>query len=116
LIDLSFGLAEKNNWSETVEERTPNWSADDTAKLLHRYLIEKGPVSKLCEQAQLAPSMFHRWQELWFLNAPLALQGNRSPERNLDQRRIEKLERQNDEVLADLMAEHVRLKKELGEL
>jgi hypothetical protein len=36
-----------------------------------------------------------------------------------DQQRIEKLEkriRQKDEVLAELMAEHVALKKELGEL
>jgi len=54
-----------------------------------------------------------------FLNAASALQGNRSPERNQEQQRIEKLEkkiRQKDEVLAELMAEHVALKKELGEL
>jgi hypothetical protein len=49
-----------------------------------------------------------------FLNATLALQGNRSPERNQEQQRIEKLEkkiRQKDEVLAELMAEHVALEK-----
>jgi hypothetical protein len=36
-----------------------------------------------------------------------------------EQQRIEKLEgkiRQKDEVLAELMAEHLELKKELGEL
>ena len=41
------------------------------------------------------------------------------PERGQDQQRIEKLEqkiRQKDEVLAELMAEHISLKKELGEL
>ena len=54
-----------------------------------------------------------------FVNAALALEGNRKPERRLDQARIEKLEqkiRQKDEVLAELMAEHISLKKELGEL
>jgi len=48
----------------------------------------------------------------------LALEGKR-PERNQDQQRIEKLEnkiRQKDEVLAELMAEHISLKKEFGEL
>ena len=54
-----------------------------------------------------------------FGNAALALEGNRRPERGQDQQRIEKLEhkiRQKDEVLAELMAEHISLKKELGEL
>jgi len=98
-----------------------HWSAEEKTKLLRRHLIEKVPVSKICEEAQLAPSMFYRWQEQLFLNAALALEGkrSRSPERNKEQQRIEKLEqkiRQKDEVLAELMAEHVSLKKELGEL
>jgi transposase len=102
-----------------LKKERRHWSADEKAKLLRRHLIEKVPVSRICEESQLAPSMFHRWQEQLFLNAPLALQGNRSPERNQDHQRIEKLEkkiRQKDEVLAELMAEHVALKKELGEL
>src|SRR5690242_19745608 len=60
--------------------------------------------------------MFHRWKEQLFQNAALALGGKR-PERNQDQQRIEKLEskiRQKDEVLAELMAEHISLEKELG--
>ncbi len=95
-----------------------HWSAEEKTKLLRRHLIERIPVSKICEEAQVAPSMFHRWQEQLFLNAALALEGKR-PERNQDQQRIEKLEskiRQKDEVLAELMVEHVALKKELGEL
>jgi hypothetical protein len=54
-----------------------------------------------------------------FLNAALALEGKRAPERHQDQQRIDKLEqkiRQKDEVLVELMAEHIALKKELGEL
>jgi transposase len=50
-------------------------------------------------------------------NAALALEGKR-PERDQNQR-VEKLEqklRQKDEVLAELMVEHLTLKKELGEL
>jgi hypothetical protein len=42
----------------------------------------------------------------------------RAPERNQDQQRIERLEQkiqQKNEILAELMAEHVALKKELGE-
>jgi len=103
-----------------LKKERRHFSADDKAKLLRRHLIEKIPVSRICEESQLAPSLFHhRWQEQLFLNAASALQSNRSPERNQEQQRIEKLEkkiRQKDEVLAELMAEHVALKKELGEL
>jgi len=101
-----------------VKRERRHWSADDKIKLLRRHLIENVPISKICEDASLAPSLFHRWQEQLFQNAALALEGRR-PERSQDQQRIEKLEskiRQKDEVLAELMAEHISLKKEFGEL
>jgi transposase-like protein len=96
-----------------------HWSSEDKIKLLRRHLIEKVPISIICGEERLAPSLFHRWQEQLFGNAALALEGNRRAERDQDQQRIEKLEqkiRQKDEVLAELMAEHISLKKELGEL
>jgi transposase len=100
----------------TKERR--HWSAEEKTKLLRRHLIEKIPISKICDEMRLAPSLFHRWQEQLFLNAALALTDKRAPERNQEQQRIEKLEQkiqQKNEVLAELMAEHVALKKELGE-
>lgn len=101
----------------TKERR--HWSAEEKTRLLRRHLIEKIPISKICEEERLAPSMYHRWQEQLFQNAGLALAGKQAPERGKEQQRIEKLEqkiRQKDEVLAELMVEHVALKKELGEL
>jgi len=102
-----------------VGKERRHWTVNEKIKLLRRHLIEKVAVSTICDEAQLAPSVFHRWQEQLFGNAALALEGNRRPERGKDQQRIEKLEskiRQKDEVLAELMAEHISLKKELGEL
>ena len=67
----------------------------------------------------MAPSLFHRWQEQLFGNAALALEGMRRPALGQDQQRIEKLKpkiRQKDEVLAELTAKHISLRKELGEL
>lgn len=94
------------------------WKTEDKVKALRKHLIEKVTVSKICDEMDLAPSQYHRWQEQLFLNATLALEGKR-PERNQDQKKVEKLEqkiRQKDEVLAELLAEHIALKKELGEL
>ncbi len=101
-----------------MKKERRHWSAEEKTGLLRRHLIERVPISKICEEAGLAPTLFHRWQEQLFGNATLALEARR-PERRQDQQRIEKLEakiRQKDEVLAELMAEHVALKKEFGEL
>jgi len=68
-----------------------HWSAQEKVKLLRRHLIEKVPVSKICEEARLSPSQYHRWQELLFANAALALGEKRVAERSQDQR-VEKLE------------------------
>ena len=102
-----------------MSKQRRHWTTEEKIKLLRRHLIEKVPISAICDEARLAPSVFHRWQEQLFVNAALALEGNRRPERGPDQQRIEKLEhkvRQKDEVLAELMVEHIALKKELGEL
>lgn len=96
----------------TKERR--HWSAEEKTKLLRRHLIEKLPIAKICEEAKLAPSLFHKWQEQLFMNAPVALADRRAPDRSQDQQRIEKLEQkiqQKNEVLAELMGEHVALKK-----
>jgi len=88
----------------------------DKIKLLRRHLIEKVAISTVCDEAGLAPSLFHRWHEQLFGNAAL---GNRRAERGQDRQRIEELKqkiRQKDEVLAELTGEHLSLKKELGEL
>ena len=65
--------------------------------------------------------MFYRWQKELFENGAAAFQSQGRPHRQVEekQKRIEFLEkkvRTKDEVLAELMAEHIALKKSLGEL
>ena len=65
--------------------------------------------------------MFYRWQKELFENGAAAFQSQERPHRQVEekQRRIEFLEKKvqtKDEVLAELMAEHIVLKKSLGEL
>ena len=94
-------------------------SAEQKVAILRRHLVEKVPISKVCEEAGVAPTLFYRWQEQLFLNGAVALESKRHAERSAEHARVEKLQnkiRQKDEVLAELMAAHVALKKALGEL
>jgi transposase-like protein len=82
-------------------------------------LLDKVPVSDLCEEYGLQPTVFYRWQKELFENGAAAFQGKSRPDHLGEQQKIEFLEKKiqtKDEVLAELMAEHVALKKSLGEL
>jgi len=77
-------------------------------------MIEKQAISKICEEASLSPTQFYAWQEQLFANGSAALASKRVSERNKEQERIQKLEsrlRQKDEVIAELLTEHIVLKK-----
>jgi hypothetical protein len=63
--------------------------------------------------------MFYRWQKELFEDGAAAFQSQGRPHRQVEekQKRIEFLEKKvqtKDEVLAELMAEHIALKKVLG--
>ena len=87
---------------------------------LKRHLLEGTPVSTICDDLGIAPTLFYRWQKELFENGAAAFQSQGRPHRQVEekQKRIEFLEkkvRTKDEVLAELMAEHIALKKSLGE-
>ena len=67
----------------------------------------------------MQPTVFYRWQKEFFENGAVAFEQKARPNHSADQERIAYLEKKiqtKDEVLAELMAEHVALKKTLGEL
>ena len=93
------------------------WKSDTKIKLLRRHLIEKAPSPTVCELPRLRPSLFRGYQEQSFKRAALALKGNKGPEQNQDEQPIETLEqkiRRKDEVLAELITEHISLKTRSG--
>jgi transposase len=98
-----------------------HYTAAEKVAVLKRHLLDKVPVSQLCEEEGLQPTVFYRWQKEFFEHGAAAFESKERPARQVveKQKRIEFLEKKvqtKDEVLAELMAEHVALKKSLGEL
>ena len=100
-----------------------HYAAEQKLAIVRRHLIDKVPVSDLCEEHGLQPTVFYRWQKDLFENGAAALErknGRREQSaKNAQERRIEALQAKlarRDEVLAELMEEHVALKKSLGEI
>src|SRR5580700_8103100 len=102
-----------------MKKERRHYSAEQKVAILRRHLLEKVPVSDLCEEFGLQPTVFYRWQKEFFENGAAAFQQKGRQNHPAEQQRIEFLERKiqnKDEVLAELMAEHIALKKSLGEL
>ena len=102
-----------------MKKTRKHYTAEEKVAMLRRHLLEKEPISKLCDELGLQPTVFYRWQKEFFENGAAAFQAKGRADQQAEQERILYLEKKiqrKDEVLAELMGEHIALKKELGEL
>lgn len=102
-----------------MRKERKNYTAEEKVAILKRHLVDKEPISSLCDEMALQPTVFYRWQKEFFENGAAAFQSKARPNPQAGQERIEYLEKKihtKDEVLAELMAEHVALKKSIGEI
>ena len=97
-----------------------HFSPDEKAAILRRHLADKIPVSDLCEEYKLRPSVLYQWQRQLLDHAARALEPQRGAgreEKKLESRILvlESRLRRKDSVIAEISEEFVKLKKELGE-
>lgn len=97
-----------------------HFTAEKKAELLRRYLVDKVPVSEICNQEELQPSVFYDWLKQLIAQAPSVLGTPRAPnkEKELEAKVVEleaKLAKK-DRVIAEISEEMIKTKKELGEL
>ena len=96
-----------------------HYSAEEKVAILRRHLLDQEPISKLCDELGLQPTVFYRWQKEFFENGAAAFQTKLRTDHQPEQERIEYLTKKiqtKDEVLAELMAKHVALNKCLREI
>ena len=93
----------------------------DKVAILKRHLVDGVPVSDLCDEYGLAPTLIYNWLKRFFENGHLAFENGRKTKsvEDVQQQKIEQLEAKlarKNEVLSELMEEPPLLKKELGEI
>lgn len=91
--------------------------------IVRRQLLENVPVSDLCDEHGIYPTQYYAWQKQLFENASVVFErrpnkANQRRNQDAQLKKIaqlqEKLQKKN-EVVSELLEEHVQLKKELGE-
>jgi len=94
------------------------YSPEEKVSILKQHLVNKVPVSELCDQYQLQPTVVYRWQRQLFEKGSAAFQSDQDRETRRLKKQITQLEEKvtkKNEVLGELLEEHVSLKKSLGE-
>jgi transposase len=96
-------------------------SPQEKVAALKRHLLENVPVSTICDQLGIAPTLFYRWQKELFDNCHVVFENGRKAKAVDDAKdtKIQQLEAKltrKNEVMAELMEAHTELKKSLGEL
>src|SRR5258708_20396797 len=116
---LLFGLA-LHERRLPMNKRRRHFAGPEKVAILKRHLLDKTPVSDLCDEGGIAPNLFYRWQKEFFENGHAAFDNDRKSRavEDAQQRKIEQLEanlQRKNEVLSELLKDHTHLKKELGE-
>ena len=99
-----------------------HFGTDQKATILKRYLVDKVPISDLCDEYGIKPNQIYAWQKILFDHAETAFQqagGRAASKVSAQEEKIVRLEnklQQKNEVIAELMEENVRAKKATGEL
>jgi len=89
---------------------------EEKVAILRRHLLEQMPVSDLCDEYDIQPTVFYRWQKQLFENGAAAFERSKDPTAPLT-RRIANLEEKltsKNEVIAELMEEQIKAKKVSG--
>jgi len=99
-----------------------HFTPETKVALLREHLLDKVPISDICEKNGITVTLFYNWQKQFFENGVAAFTANdkrRKAATDAKDQRIAELEakvQRKHEVLSELMEEHVQLKKALGEL
>jgi len=108
----------------STSKQRRHFTPEQKAAIVRRHVSNKEPVSNLADEFGLQPTQVHAWVKQVLDQAEKVFE--RSSGGRLDKRveqakdqKIAQLETkltQKNEVIVELMQEHVQLKKELGEL
>ena len=105
-----------------MTQRRKYYSGEEKVAILRRHLLEHIPVSDVCDELGLTPTAFYRWQKEFFENGAVAFERKSKHQKKQESRQAQRMEAleaklvTKNEVLSELMEEHVQLKKALGEL
>ncbi len=88
-------------------------------QLLKEHLVDKVPITEVCRKYSIQPSQFYYWQKQYFDEGTFDISKGKAeqlPQLKKANKKIKHLEerlQKKDQVLAEMMEDHIRLKKSI---
>jgi len=104
-----------------MDKQRRHFSGTDKVAILKRHLVDKVPVSDLCDEHDIYPNQLYGWLKDFFENGHAAFDNGRKAKavEDAQQKKIEQLEAKlvrKNEVMAELMEALTEEKKRAGAL
>src|ERR1017187_15880 len=78
-LDWREGVLPGRERRERMKKQRKPCTPAEKAAILRRHLVEKEPISKLCDELGLQPRVFYRWQKEFFENGAVAFEQKARP-------------------------------------
>jgi len=93
------------------------FSAEQKVVAIRKHLLEQIPVSDICDELNITTTLFYRWQKEFFENGSRAF--TKDDDSNLkkaekENSQLKATTSQKNDVIAELVAENLNLKKKRG--
>ena len=101
-----------------MRKQRKTYRPEDKVAILRKHLMDGVAVSELCDEHDLKPNVYYRWQKEFFEGGAAAFTKESSREIGQLKKQLAAAEDQltrKNEVLAEVMEEYVRCKKNSGE-
>jgi transposase len=92
------------------------YSAEQKVAILREQLEKNISVPDICEKYRIHPNQFYKWKKELFENAAEIFSAKRSGKKDNRAEKLERILKDRNEVIAELMQENLKLKKESGEI
>ena len=102
-----------------MKKQRRRFEAAEKVKIIRDHLLEKRPLSEVCERYGIAPTQFYQWQKMFFENGAAAFEpknGGREYDLENKVKQLGKKLVKKDEVIAELVEHNIDLKKKHGEV
>jgi transposase len=102
----------------TKKRKQKQYQAAEKVAIIREHLVEKTPVSDICDKYDIHPSVYYRWQQQFFEGGEKAFtspnEGQAVKQLKQEVADLEAKLARKDEVLGEVMEEYVTLKKSGG--
>ena len=101
-----------------MRQRRKHFTAEQKAAIVRAHLVDRKPVSDLCEEQGIQPTVFYRWQKQVFDSLPAFFERSAAKRSRHSEDQIAALKdrlARKDEVIAEITADYVAAKKKSGD-